>query len=481
MRVLFLNPPVVRGVQERAPDRNFGCNYGIYFQHPIHILYPATFLKENGHEVTFIDAPVEGLEREDVEGIVKEKEFDAYVFFTVFLAQKLDLWWARRIREIDKRARIIFTGPEPSYRIGEFLIDNKTFVVRGEVEKTLLELVNALEKGQELDKIKGLSYRADGKIRNNPPRPPMSSKELDELPIPDRRLIRAPERYYNVKLKGRPTTTMLTSRGCSYRCIFCIPSAYSFAREIEFKLHHNFVKPPVALRSAESVVREFREIKRLGYRSVAVMDDNFIWGKKRVEEIAEGIKNLGIEWGCLARANFLQDMEMLEKMKEAGCSYIDIGVESFNQKVLDYIRKDLKVEEIFKAIENLKEVGIEPKINILLGASPLQTKEDIKRTVEILKRLDVETVSFSIVIPHPMTEFYRIVKKEGWFATKNKDFKPADPYREGIVNFPEMSHEELEKMVRWAYRSFYLRPSYILKKLRKIKSPREFLEHAELL
>jgi len=477
MKWLFINPPVVKGVAPKAPDRNFGCNYGIYFQQPIHILYPATLLKTGGQGVEFMDAPVEGINEAETLKLVGSQKFDVYVFFTVFLSQELDQYWAKKIRELHPGAWVIFMGPEVSYKADQFVKDERMLVVRGEPEQTMKELARAFGKAKpRLGAIKGLSWMRDGKIVNNPERPPMSGEDLDRLPFPDRSLLKVPDRYYNVKLQGRPSTTMLTSRGCSYRCIFCIPSAYTFAREIEFKLKHKFNKPSVAMRSPENVVKEFEEIKKAGYRSVAIMDDNFVWSNARMMEIARGMTGLGLEWGCLARANFLQDDEMLRAMKKAGCVYVDIGVESFDQKVLDYVKKDIRVEVIMTAVEKLKKAGIEPKINILIGASPLQTRNDLKQTVDILKKMDVKTVSFSIVIPHPMTRFYQMVREQEWFATRSGDFEPADTYREGTVNFPELSHADLEQMVKWAYRKFYLRPGYVWKRLKEVGSLRQLVE-----
>jgi len=360
----------------------------------------------------------------------------------------------------------------------EFLLNERCFIVRGEPEETISELFLAFEGKQKIENVLGVSWLKNGKIINNPPRPLI--QDLDKLPFPARHLINNPDGYYNPKLKGRPTTTMLTSRGCYGRCIYCIPCAYSFSREIEYKKYHNFNKPPMRVRSPENIFEEFKLIKEMGYKSVAIMDDNFMGSKghdKRIEKICELIKPLGIEWGCLARADDLQNEKVLRKMKEAGCVYVDIGVESFSKEVLDYVKKDATPGEQFNAILLLKKVGIEPKVNILLGASPLQTKEDIMWTLEVLKKLDVDFVSFSIVTPHPMTEYYRIIKENKWFANPSGDWVGVDPYREAEINLPSMSREELKEMVKKCYREYYLRPSYIWKRLKKIRSLREFIEN----
>jgi len=480
MKITFLIPPAYP--QSRAPERNFGCNYGLTFQQPIHILYPAAVLEKAGFEVEFVDCVVEKKNKGWLENYVKNKSSDIYVFFTVYLAEKTDLFWENRIRELQSDSKIIFMGPEPTRVPERFLRDENTFVIRGEPEYTILELLKRLNENKKTDDVLGLSFMRDGKAVNNPPR--HFIEDLDKLPFPARHLIRNPKAYFNPKLKGRPTTTMFTTRQCWGNCIYCIPAAYNFAREIEWRKHHN-VKPPVRVRSPKNIFEEFRLVKKLGYKSVAIMDDNFMGApipgyKERMIKLCGLIRPLNIEWGCLARADQLQDEEVLQKMKDAGCVYVDIGVESFDNKVLNYVRKGITPGDQINAILLLKKVGIQPKINILLGASPLQTERDIRWTVEILKKLDIDFVSFGIVAPHPAIEFYKVVKKNNWFTTPSNDWEGVDPYNEGIVNFPGMPHEKLEMLVKWSYRTYYLRPYYIFKRLRNLRSFNEFFEDIKI-
>lgn len=490
MRVLFLIPPAGK----RAPDRNFGCNYGVEFQEPSHILYSAAMLEKYGHEVEFVDCPVEKKSESWVEK--KVKDFDAIVFFTVFLSEEIDKKWARKIRNLNKNAYIIFLGPEPTRKPYEFIFDDKVFVIRGEPEFTIVDLLNRLEKNLSLHNVLGLSFgkffKNKLKIIDNPPRGIIEN--LDEIPFPARHLIKNPMLYFNPKLKGRPVATMFTSRQCWAQCIYCIPSAYTFAREIEGRRATGKIKngkilnfsktkkPPVRFRSPENVFKEFKMLKEAGYKAVAIMDDDFLaltklpQYKQRILKLCKLIKPLKMEWGCLARADECQDKEILKAMKDAGCKYIDLGIESFEQEDLDFVKKGLTVGDQLNAILLLKRIGIEPKINVLIGISPFQTKESIKWTVEVLKMLNVKYVSFGIVTPHPATQYYEIVRRNKWFVTKSGDWMATDPYKEGVIRLPNLSQKDMEKLVRWCYKSFYLRPSYILKTLLQVKSIRELLE-----
>ncbi len=474
MRITFLVPPTVKG---KAPERLFGCNMGVYFQPNIFMLYPASMLEKHRHEVLVLDCPVEKIGWRSFEEFLKDDKSDAYVFYTVFLSEKVDKRTHKLIRTMKKDVPIIFMGPEPTSRPKNFLIDKNTFVIRGEPEYTIAELVNELGSKKNFSKITGLSWKFRGKVKDNPIRP--FPKNYDDIPFPARHLIKK-ELYYNPKLKKRPSTVILTSRTCWGRCKYCIPCSYSFTREIEYRRYRG-KKPLVGLRSAENVIAEFRKLKEQGYEAVAVIDDNFVNGKERTIKICNGIKDLGLEWGCIVRADTIKDPEIVKAMAEAGCRYVDLGVESFDQKVLDYVHKDMKVADNLKAISLLKQYGVIPKVNILLGASPYETEESIRKTVQILKDLDIDYVSFSVVIPHPQTEYYKEIKSGKWFGTKSKDFEAADPIKQATIELPFISQKKLQKMVKWAYRSYYLRPGYMWKMLKKIKNFREFKESLKTL
>lgn len=446
MKFTFLIPPTLKG---KPADRNFGCNYGIVSFPPVHILYPATVLEKEGHEIEFIDCPIENKSAKWLKNYIKNnksKDVDYYIFFTVFLAEETDIYWADYIKR-NTNSKVIFIGPEPSHK-PEYYKKHSDMVIVGEPEE---EIKNPRD---------GIIY-AD-LIEN-----------LDKLPFPDRDLLNNKEKYFSSKLSKKPITTMLTSRNCYGRCKYCIGMSYTFMREIGYKQIKS-CKPPMSLRSPENIYKEFKMLKERGYKSVVIMDDNFVNGKERTKKICELIKPLNMEWGCLARADTLQDEELLKKMKEAGCQYIDIGVESFDQKVLDYVKKDTKVGEVFNAILLMKKTGIEPKINILLGCAPFQTKDDIKYTLKILKMLDIRIVSFGIVTPHPMTDYYKEVKKNNWFV--DKDWKGVDPYKEAEIDLPGMGGEELQKMINYCYKDYYLRFGYILKRLKETKSLRELID-----
>ncbi len=470
MKVTFLNPPSMRGL--RVPERVFGCNYGLYPIPNVFALTYAAVLEEAGHEVRYVDAPVEGWSEEDLLNFLSHDDSDAYVFYSVNLSRKLDLLTHSLIRRYRGDVPIIFTGPGPSYQpyAESYIVDGATYVLRGEVDFAIRELVDKLQDNLDISDVPGLSWREGDDIRHNPP-PPLI-RNLDVLPFPARHLIKR-ELYYNPKLGDAPFTAMVTQRGCPYRCKFCVPNSQSFSRKLQFKVWHGRPVPPVGFRSPENVIEEFKLLESEGYKTLTIIDDEFILQKKRTMEILEGIRGTQIRWSCLARADFLTDREVIKALAEANCVEIDIGVESFVQKILDDIKKDLDVRTIEVAIKNLKDFGIEPKLNILFGASPLETEQTIKYTLRRVIELRPGVVMFSIANPFPGTEFYDEAREKRWFVYG--DYVPVDVQKESIISYPHLPKKRLERLTRLANYKYYLDPVFLLKNLRRFRNPIVFL------
>lgn len=518
-KIHFLIPPpacsdTYRKNGLKSPDRIFGCNYAFFFQHNIFILYPATLLKKAGYNVRVIDCAIEN---ETTNSALKDKA-DAYVFYSVFLSREIDLKTANVIEStISKDIPIIFMGSDPTYCPEKYLLSPNRFVIRGEPEYSLLDLINNLNqaisespppipplaKGDHLSipslakgdhhsipplekggkggfTVEGISWYANGKVIHNQPRKYIEN--LDTLPFPDRTLLKNPHKYFNAKFKNLPSTTILTSRGCAFKCYFCVPNSLSFARELEWKRWNHpqgtnkTPKPPVTKRSVRNIVEEFREVAGSGYNAVFILDDQFVWGNARTLEILEGIKDLNLEISLLARPDMLTDKELVNKMAEAGVRHVDLGVESFNEDILRDIRKDLDVSTIEKSISHLKKVNIKPEINIMLGASPLETEETIKDTLQKVKSYDVDIVHAKICTPFPGTEFHDTAKKSGWMITK--EYVPIDTARDSLISYPHLSRKKLIGLLRTFYREHYFNPKYILKHLTALKSFKELKNKA---
>lgn len=461
MKILFLIPP---SLDKNPPaERIFGCNYGIYPQANIFILYPATILKNKGYNVMCMDFPISKKNKRDFARFCCKNDFDIIVFYTVFLSKKTDLLARKMLNEKNRKTKFIFISTEPTASPDEF-VDENTVVIRGEPESRIEQVIDALEKGKSFQNITGISYLKNGEIIHRGGGTII--EELDELPFPDRGLFND-SGYNNPKLSLHPFTTIVTSRGCSFNCYYCVPNSVDFAREIEFKRSNGMAKPPVRLRSIQNIIKEFAMLAEEGYRSVAIIDDQFVWGEKRTIDICRGIANYNITWSCLARADMLQNDTVTQAMAQAGCKCVDLGIESFNQEILDYIGKGCKVETFYSAVHNLKKVGIEVKLNILLGSCPLETKEIIENTFRETIKLDPDYVLFSICTPFPYTKFNAVAKNEGWMIMP--EYQAIDPMKKSFISYPHLTNKDLENILKRLYRRYYLRPSYLLKRLKRIK------------
>jgi len=469
MKITFIDPPNFLG--KKNIERVFGCTYSLYPMPNIFSLTNAAVLEKDGFGINYIDMANEGWKISRFKKFILNDNSNAYVLHAVNLSLEPDLLVHELIRNIKKDAAIVFTGPAPTYFAENFLKDRNTFVVRGEPEFTLLELMHSLNDKNEcgFNKISGLSFFQENHIVNNSPRPLLEN--LDLLPYPARHLIKNENLYYNPKLPKMPFTALQTSRNCSYQCIFCVPNSYNFARELEYRKFNQNQKPQVRMRSAGNVVEEFIILKKAGYISVSIIDDQFLWSELRTKEICAGIKDLHMNWGCLARADHITE-EAAEHMSQAGCRYIDIGVESFNQEILYDIKKNLKVEKIYAAINILKKYNILVKINLILGASPLYTKEIIEEDIRKAKKFDVDAVMFSLATPFPGTEFYRLAKQNQWFA--KGDYYPESVQGKSIISYPGLPQKELDRILKMANLSFYFSPRFIMKNLKRLASPVNF-------
>jgi len=465
MKISFLMPPSLDG--KECADRCYGCNYSIYFLPHLPTLYMATILKNNGFDVEIHDFAAWKKTKKDFTEFISYDDSDVYVFFSVFLSEKTDIKAKKLIQKIRDDVKFVYCGTQATWNPTVFL-DENSYVIRGEPEYTILELISILKEDKTVENIKGLSYVKNKQIFHNLPREPI--KNIDDIPIPDRSLLDHTP-YYNPKLSKTPHTAILTSRGCFGKCWYCVPNSLSFARELEYKRYNNHKKPVPRLHSVKRVIDEFTEIASLGFKSVSVIDDEFLWNESRTIEICDGIKDLDLEWSCLARADMITE-KSAKAMKNAGCSYVDIGVESFDQKVLDAIGKEIKVYDVFKGVKILKKYGIEPEINVLMGATPIETEESIRMTINKVEELGVDYVLYSIASPFPGTEFYYASKENGWMITK--EYVPIDPNKEALVSYPHLSKEKLEYLLNKAYRIHYFNIPYIFNQIKKIKSMDDF-------
>lgn len=470
MKITFIVPPCTD--HKQPAERTAGCTRVVYFAPNIYELSVAAVLEQNkADEVRYCDFVYHKKSQVEFDSFFATDNSDIYIIWTVNLSITTDLSAIATIRSHRSDVKVVLMGPGPTHFTSKCLPNANVIVVRGEPEATVVELIEALRTNASLEGIRGISWlNSDGKIVNNPPRPLI--KDLDSLPFVARHLL-GDAVYHNPKLKRTPYTTMITSRNCPYKCIYCVPSSLTFAREMEFRSEHGR-KPTIGFRSSENVEKEVAMLAAEGYKAIGFMDDNFIWNEDRTAALCAIMKKYGIVWGCQARADAITE-PIAKMLSESGCRYIDLGVESFNDEILKYIKKGETADDIRRAVKLLTKYKVPVKLNVLIGSSPLETRETVIETLRETKKLGADQVMFNIVSPFPGTEFYQICKENGWLATE--DYVPTDVQRESILNLPHLSSKEMEHLLYRNNLSFFLSPRFIIKQLGRFRSLSE-LNHA---
>jgi radical SAM superfamily enzyme YgiQ (UPF0313 family) len=221
-----------------------------------------------------------------------------------------------------------------------------------------------------------------------------------------------------------------------------------------------------------------KDVKRLvetyGLKSVFFVDDNFTINRKRILEFCQKIKSEGLkfEWSCNCRVDQV-DEELLRVMKGAGCWRIGFGVESGTQKVLDWFGKGITLDQARKSIKLCKKIGISQVCYFIIG-SPIEDEKDMRATIDFAKELNPDVAGFSLLTPYPATRLYDESIENKWFIDNTIDFKKFNQNKPMIKC--KVSPERLLQLNKMAYRSFYLRPSYIMSQLIKnITKPKQLV------
>jgi radical SAM superfamily enzyme YgiQ (UPF0313 family) len=403
---------------------------------PLGIAYLAAVLKENGYNnIQFIDNNTIQDDKE-IERLIRKSQPDmvGITIMTMQLheAEKI----AGIIKKIEKSITIIAGGPHPTI-MPEETLENKNIdiAVIGEGEYTFPELVKSLENKKPIGNINGICYKLDGKLKRTKPREPILN--IDELPHPARDLL--PMEYYLSNIPQypliMPVTHICAIRGCPFNCSFCQPTVR--------KLFGNKVR----YRSPENVVDEMEYVAakyKLG--SINIDGDTLTANKKWIISLCDNIKErkLDIPWYIGTRVNTVTK-EILQKMKDSGCYFIQFGVESGSQRILDEImQKGITLKQTKDCFKWCHKVGILTNANIMIG-SPTETRHDIFLTYKLLKELEPEYISAYITNPLPGTYLYDIAKSKK--LLKTEDISQLERHGKGTMK-RELDDDELEKYIK---------------------------------
>ncbi len=303
----------------------------------------------------------------------------------------------------------------------------------------------------ELAGIAGIAWRNKGEIVVNRTRPFI--KDLDDLPIPLH--DRLPLMKYRMPWIKGPFTFMVTSRGCTAGCIYCIK--------------HVSYQYSVRLRSPEKVVEEMWVLKKLGINNIHMYADLFTASREQVMEICRLIieSGLKVRWTSNSRVDYV-DEEMLQMMGKAGCWLISWGIESGSEQVLRHAKKGAYPDKAERALVWAHKAGIKNWGYFIIGL-PTETEETIQQTIQFAKKLPLDIALFHVAAPYPGTPFFFEVVREGWFR-KGTRWEQVDMDKGTVLDYPGLPAERLLYWQKRAFREWALRPGPIFTYLKMLFS-----------
>lgn len=380
---------------------------------PIGIMSLSAVLKRAGHDcVMFDQANPETPDDFIIEQINRQRPALVGLSFLSTTSYPYAKLLARQIRAANATVKLAFGGVFASLNAAlvKLQCPEVDFVCRGDGEQLILDLIDRLDDPEE---VGGLTWSRDGRVVSNPNR--TMERHLDQWPFPDREsleldFVESMPLDVPAVLSMERFTTMQTSRGCPWPCVFCdIPV---------------FNEGKWRSRSPQHVVDEFKHLQALGYGSVYFVDDHFLLQPKRIEAICNGINEHGItiQWGCEGRVDSVAQ-HLFPAMSKAHCRTLMFGVESGSQKILDRLKKEQTLKEVETAVVNAKQAGIEIVHGFFTVGNPDETVEDMEATFDLAARLPLDTFGFNRLCVYRGTPLWQEYVKRGLVSEQEDWYK----------------------------------------------------------
>ena len=454
MKIVFINPPTsfeqVYGDWDLSPVDTY-CP-------PLGLLHIASYIRQFGHSPDVIDTSARKWSMENTAERVLSLNPDVIGISakTINISNANEL--AKRLKKNGLKVPIVLGGTHitavPIETMKRFkAID---YGVIGEGEITFLDLIDKIENKGSVADVKGIVWRnSNEQIILNPNRGYI--KNLDDLPLPAWDLLPDFPKGYNhsvLETKRLPAASIMTSRGCPFQCTFC---------------DHKIFGSMVRHHSAGYSLKMIRHlIDNYGIKDLMILDDNFILDKKKLFKICNTIieEKIDLSWYCMGHSKFMTE-DRLQIIKDAGCWFIEIGIESGCDRILHLLKKNTTKKEIAEAVKRAKDIGLKIKGNFIFGL-PTETKETLQETIQFANTIDLSHFQQNYLTIWPGCE---LSKNPEQYGTFENDWEKLAHQR--ITFVPHgLTEGDLVKASKEAFRKFYLRPRIIIETFKDLKSIR---------
>ncbi len=441
-KVLLLNPP-----GDKLYIRDYYCSFSSkadYYWPPQDLIVFSGILDQE-FEVQVVDAIINRIPEEECLDIIRDSSFKAVIFATGTSTMSSDLALMEKAKKKNE-TKIIASAGIMKF-IGLEVMKKYDFIDAVSTDFTEPDIVSYL-KGEDTFPLKGLIYRKNGRFVESQDKSSTSFK----VPVPRHELFEFSK--YRIPIARRfPFTVVVTSLGCPYHCGFCTAGAYGYR-----------------IREVDNVIEELRYLSKLGVKEILFQDPTFTINTKRVVELCQKIiqSNIKFTWSCNADLKSL-NAEKIKFMKQAGCHTVSVGIESGDDDILKKYSKMISVEQIKETVNLLNEHKIKILGYFIIGL-PGEDRESILRTIDLAKQLDIDIASFAIATPDLGTSLRKEAIEKRWVSEGIENFDSTDfP----VLETEKLSKEEVWRLRRKAVKEFYLRPSYLIKRLFKIRNLRD--------
>jgi anaerobic magnesium-protoporphyrin IX monomethyl ester cyclase len=451
MKFSFVNAGPNAGLDEREGKKAVGA------WPPLGVLYLAAVLKEKGVEVSVLDQAAKGLTIRETVSWIRAENPDVLGFSTFATSGRTAALISNEVKKENPNVTIVFGNYYATFNPERILrkYPSVDIIVRGEGEQTVVDLVNCFENRGRLKDVLGISFRNGSNVASTGERPLI--QDLDCLPFPDRSLI--DETYHSVivgaNVAPRKFTSLVSSRGCVYRCRFCCCT--QFAR--------NRWRP----RSVKNTLEELCFLASEGYEQFVFVDDSFTANPKNVIRLCREMRKerLDMEWICEGRVDNASYQLFWETAK-AGCRILYFGIESANQRILDYYNKRITPEQSKTAVRTARRAGADVIVGSFIVGAPDETRKEIQNTIEFANKIPIDLPQFNILGVFPGTDIWNELEAKGIL-------KGGDYWETGIgvseIYPTAVPYREIRQMIHDGFYRFARRPSFISKQMaRLIKS-----------